>query len=981
MKRKVVFVSLLISFLILFGKNNVFADSSKQIKLDYPLSNYGYQTQMYVQGCIDKMDDYTIETTIDDQVLDIVYQNYNYGKDKIGYYETIDLTGIKDGSHNFKVILKDNQGVVLSTDVRKINIKKYNMTVNFDYPIINYNYDSTMYIQGNMVNYNDSFGFELYIDNEKVNNVSYKVLTNNKKMFYVTSSVEQLNEGKHVVRALIKDRKTGEISAKTERTINVKKYKVEVNFDYPIVNYNYDSAMYVQGNIKSINDNLRFELYIDNDKINDISYRNLGNNKKMFYKTVVLDTLNDGTHIIRAVVINNKTGEVAQKVERRVLIKSAKPQVVLEYPIESYGYQTVAYLQGYINGRSNDVKVTVKIDGQVIEDNLKYYTKNMQKGFYETLDMSNYKDGKHNIEVELSKNNQVLSTTKKTINIKKYNSISHLDYPLTTYTYKNILYFQGYVMSTDSNKDLIITIDDNKITNYKLYQNKDIYKKYSNYGDKTANPTPNFEGTITTENLTDGKHIFKVKSVDKKTGEVLTQSIKEFYVRKYEANVNVEYPININYKQQMYVQGYIDTDIKNSSIELIIDGKQTVSNVARYQRTDIKSYKYGNSNTNKNSGFYTTIDTSNFKDGVHKLTINVYSNTPKKELVSSKVVSFKVKKYDGIIKIESPSVSLFSSQITLKGWELSELDNSYIKYYIDNKDITSTLVSSSNRYERNDISNTNYGSKALNVTPGFTTVINLNSISVGSHILTLKLFTKLNEEIYSINKEIFIYKNVYHGIDVSQHNVITSWSAVKNSGVDYAFIRAGVRGYGINSLGIDGNLRADDQFENYVRGATNNGIKVGAYVFSQAISEIEAVQEANLIINKVNSVGGKSKVTLPLVFDTEFSACNGRCGRADSLTKQQRTNITKAFLSTVKAAGYTPMIYASKDFLINNLDMSQLVGYEVWLAHYTVNGNTDNPLNYQSNYNGAYQVWQYTSKGQLPGISGNVDMNMFFKKY
>ena len=246
--------------------------------------------------------------------------------------------------------------------------------------------------------------------------------------------------------------------------------------------------------------------------------------------------------------------------------------------------------------------------------------------------------------------------------------------------------------------------------------------------------------------------------------------------------------------------------------------------------------------------------------------------------------------------------------------------------------------------------------------PGYEGTINLSSIAEGNHKIKIRLYTRLDELISQTEKNIFVYKNKHYGVDVSSYNTISSWQTVKNNGFDYAMIRAGVRGYGVNNIGIDGFLR-------------EVGIKVGAYVYSQAVNEIEAVQEANLAIRMVNNAGGKSKVTLPIVFDSEYSGCkeNGvRCGRADRLSREDRTTIAIAFLETVRNAGYTPMVYASTSFLNDQLNMARLSNYEVWVAHYGVSVPT---------YKGIYQMWQYTSTGYVPGIVGNVDVNEVYKNY
>ena len=208
-------------------------------------------------------------------------------------------------------------------------------------------------------------------------------------------------------------------------------------------------------------------------------------------------------------------------------------------------------------------------------------------------------------------------------------------------------------------------------------------------------------------------------------------------------------------------------------------------------------------------------------------------------------------------------------------------------------------------------------------------------------------------------------KNVKKVIDISKHNGNIDWPKVKKDGVDAVIIRAAYRGYGT------GKLAEDINFYDNVRGASSQKIPIGIYVYSQAINVTEAIEEANKLIDMANESGGKSIINMPIVFDTEFSGCyeNGkRCGRADFLSKNDRTTIAKAFQDKISKAGYTPMIYASTSFLHNDLVMSKLSNYKVWVAQYGA----------KVTYTGKYVMWQYTSSGSVAGISGNVDMNIMY---
>ena len=223
------------------------------------------------------------------------------------------------------------------------------------------------------------------------------------------------------------------------------------------------------------------------------------------------------------------------------------------------------------------------------------------------------------------------------------------------------------------------------------------------------------------------------------------------------------------------------------------------------------------------------------------------------------------------------------------------------------------------------------------------------------------------------NKDDIENITIKSGIDVSHHQGIIDWSKVKQDGIDFAIIRAGYRGWGISADGTNGKLVKDSKFDYNAEQAIKNGIPIGAYFFSQAINEKEAIEEANFMLSIIKNYN----ITYPVIIDVEYSGTPNNTGRADNISKEMRTKICDAFLKVIENAGYTPMIYADKYFVAENLDMSKLSSYSFWLAHYT-GATQDNPFAKPSDYNGTYKMWQYTSKGTVDGISTSVDMNIWY---
>lgn len=193
------------------------------------------------------------------------------------------------------------------------------------------------------------------------------------------------------------------------------------------------------------------------------------------------------------------------------------------------------------------------------------------------------------------------------------------------------------------------------------------------------------------------------------------------------------------------------------------------------------------------------------------------------------------------------------------------------------------------------------------------------------------------------------------GIDVSKWNQEIDWAAVKEEGVEFAIIRCGYRGASSGALVID------PRYEENIQGAIDAGIPVGVYFFTQALDEVEAVEEASMVIRLIEAYD----VDYPVFLDSESAGGNGR---ADGLTATERTAAHKAFLETVSAAGYETGVYASRNWLYDRINMTDLSEYKTWLAEYA-----EVPA-----YEGYYDMWQYTSKGKVNGISTNVDLNLCY---
>lgn len=194
------------------------------------------------------------------------------------------------------------------------------------------------------------------------------------------------------------------------------------------------------------------------------------------------------------------------------------------------------------------------------------------------------------------------------------------------------------------------------------------------------------------------------------------------------------------------------------------------------------------------------------------------------------------------------------------------------------------------------------------------------------------------------------------GIDVSRYQEKIDWEKVAEDDVDYAFVRLGIRGY------TEGEILEDETFQKNIEGALKNDIDVGVYFFTQAMSVEEAEEEAEFVIESI----APYKVAYPVVIDVE--AVTSANARSNDLSKEERTKYCIAFCEKVKEAGYTPMIYGNLKTFMLLLDIEQLEEYDKWFAYYDET--------YYFPYD--FKIWQYTNKGKVSGIKGDVDLNVSF---
>jgi len=196
------------------------------------------------------------------------------------------------------------------------------------------------------------------------------------------------------------------------------------------------------------------------------------------------------------------------------------------------------------------------------------------------------------------------------------------------------------------------------------------------------------------------------------------------------------------------------------------------------------------------------------------------------------------------------------------------------------------------------------------------------------------------------------------GVDVSSHQEVVDWQQVANAGASFAMVRLGYRGYS------SGTLHEDIYARDNISGAGAVGLKVGAYLFSQAVSVQEALAEAEFALEILEGM----PLDMPLVYDWEYVNETARTAHVDA---QTLTECTIAFCERIRQAGYRPMVYFNSHQAENLLELEALTDYPWWLALYD-----DNPV-----FPYRVDMWQYTQSGTVPGIPGAADVNLLYLDY
>ena len=447
------------------------------------------------------------------------------------------------------------------------------------------------------------------------------------------------------------------------------------------------------------------------------------------------------------------------------------------------------------------------------------------------------------------------------------------------------------------------------------------------------------------------------------------------------------------YENSVKISGWKMANVYNSKVKIFIDNNSEAipeKNVTYKNRKDVleQIVGYGSEIENSTPGFETTLNISSMKEGKH--TITVYLVDSNEEIIQGYLTNFYI---DRGIHIS------YNSHVQNIGWQGSKLDG----------DLSGTSGQSL-RLEAISMklygvpSNAKVLYKAHVQNIGWQNWAQDGSVAgtegAGLRIEALQIKLE-NMDEYTIEYQVHVqgigwtdwfidgetagtvghgrrieairirivskYKHQYNGIDISQFNGTVNWGNVKSSGIDFAMLRVGFRGYG-----KAGNLREDANFKTNIQSTNRLGISTGVYFVTQAITEAEAIEEANFVIERIKEYN----IKYPVAIDIEYPNLESETDipRTQDLDKNTRTYLAKVFCQTIQNAGYTPMIYCNVDWATNYLNMSELSQYDTWIASHR-------NVNLGPSYKGNYSMWQYSSTGSVAGVLGYTDLNICYKKY
>ena len=977
---------------ILLSITTVNASIDGIICIDYPVTNSYYGDNLLVQGWLMANDSNAhIKIYIDDKQInneitryeraDVIKAISGYGgaiaNPTPGYRMNADLSNYNAGLHKVTVSAYTGTNRLIVSKSKYLYVSKNKIRTVIDYPLNNSNYNEVINVQGWLMSTTNISNIKAYIDNELVtyNYIRYEradviatikgygdISNNPTPGFTGEIDISPYTIGTHTLK--LEFYSNNNLINTNTKSFSISNNISRIRVDNPKDTLKGDS-IYFQGWLMNSNKNNSINFYLDDNLITpeynsyhraDVitAIKGYGditiNNSSGYNGYIDMSNYRDGSHIFKAVVID-KNSEIIATDERSFTLNKYDTILRLDSPINSYELNKPQLnIYGWYLSTASNTNLEVLLNGEDIsdqfnrvkrEDAIRAYgkkygaTNETLAGYNGDIDLSGVLDGNVSIIVNVrnSKTNEVLQSTSRSINLKKYKSTMRIDSPINNYNLNGTeLNIYGWYLSTSPNSYVELYVNNaDKSSLIERNKRNDAVLVYGEEYGANEETIAGYKALVDLETALDGIVNIKVNIKDSITNEILQSISKNIVLHKYESTLRIDSPTN-NYNSigtGLNIQGWSMSTSKHTHIEFYFDDEKKEVTIEKVSRTDALN-AYGNiyNITDENVGYNINFDASNYHDGNHTISIRVIDDVTNENLYTlNRVIN--LKKYDGIICVDYPSRGNFSkdTNLLIQGWALSEDSNSKIRVFIDNQELEIT------RYERPDVHSvypTSYGGIEKNPTPGYTTTISLNNYNEGRHNIYIKLYNNMDDVITTKTYIINVYSNIYFGIDVSSHQGNINWNAVSKTGIDFAIIRVG---YGDNWTSQD-----DSKFLDNARGCAENNIPYGIYLYSYATKvngpasintdSESSDSEAQHTLRLINSLTSQQKsfFKLPIYIDMEDDS-------TVHLGKATLTNIADNYCKTIVNSGYKCGIYASKSWLNNYLDTTYLSSkYEIWLC-------------------------------------------------
>ena len=555
--------------------------------------------------------------------------------------------------------------------------------------------------------------------------------------------------------------------------------------DYPKKDADISNSLKIQGWVMSKYEGTEIEVFIDQNKV-DISrversdvinaiteYGTIEENPTPgFYKEIDIRDLSYGKHEIKINIKNNN--EVILTDSTSFNHTRPKTWINIDYP-KNIGYllEKPLKIQGWVMSEASAVQIDYYIDEIKQTDNLDRLERpdvikavtgfgtieeNPTPGFYKEIDVSNLSYGSHTLKIVAKDNGEELFSRTKQFEIRLPKTWINIDYPKNIgYPLEKPLKIQGWVMSESNQPSVEYYIDGIKQTNnLDRLERPDVIKAVTGFGTIEENPTPGFYKEIDISNLSYGSHTLKI--VAKDNGEELFSRTKQFEIKRPKTLIHIDYPKTVSYGEEFIIQGWYLSEAANTHIEMYLDNEK-LNDFVTSAREDV--YKVYNDSYGRDTlypGFYKKIDASGMSDDNHSVIIKVISDDNGK-VIQEKVYNFRLSRIKGKLNIDYLEQAKNTEAFYIQGWEMSTGLDSYIKVYIDNKEVLLNI----NREARPDVIKTikDYGDISVNPTPGIRGYIDISNISRGSHTIKTVLYSKYSSEIAVNKRTVNVYSNNY----------------------------------------------------------------------------------------------------------------------------------------------------------------------------------------------------------------------------